>query len=121
MTWLWGVLAAAALAWPDRVAGPLDGVPLDRTIEAIAIGLVVPVLWCWHPRFLRSRRARALIVALLAWNVLAFAAFKREGWCVRFEPARAYVKDQTGAPHAWDVRADWRSDDPACSAIATRS
>ena len=27
MTWLWGSLTAVALLWPDRVSGPLDGVP----------------------------------------------------------------------------------------------
>jgi len=31
---LWGLLAAAALLWPDRISGPFDGVPLDRITEA---------------------------------------------------------------------------------------
>ena len=31
------------------------------------------------------------------------------------------VRDSTGKPHAWDIRADWRSSDPACSAVMTRS
>src|SRR5262245_2161625 len=47
--------------------------------------------------------------------------FVQDGWCLRFEPSRPYVKDGTGAPHSWDLRADWRSPDPACSAIMTRS
>ena len=121
MTWLWGLLAAAALLWPDRVAGALDGVPLDRALEAIAIGMVLPVLLVVHPRFLTTRAARVLIVLLLGAHLLTATTFKQDGWCVRFEPARRYVKDQTGAPHAWDLRADWRSPDPACSAIMTRS
>jgi hypothetical protein len=121
MTWLWGVLAVAALLWPDRVAGVFDGVPLDRVLEAIAIGMVLPVLLVVHPRFLTRAAARVLIVLLVAARVLTAATFKQDGWCVRFEPARRYVKDQTGAPHAWDLRADWRSPDPACSAIMTRS
>src|SRR5262245_37265360 len=121
MTWLWGLLAAAALLWPDRVAGALDGVPLDRALEAIAVGMVVPVLFVVQPRFVTTRAARVLIVLLAASRLLSASTFKQDGWCVRFEPARRYVKDQTGAPHAWDLRADWRSPDPACSAIMTRS
>jgi hypothetical protein len=31
------------------------------------------------------------------------------------------VRDSTGKPHAWDIRADWLADDPACSAVMTRS
>ena len=31
------------------------------------------------------------------------------------------VRDSTGKPHAWDLRADWLADDPVCSAIMTRS
>ena len=31
------------------------------------------------------------------------------------------VRESTGKPHAWDMRADWLADDPACSAIMTRS
>ena len=31
------------------------------------------------------------------------------------------VRDSTGKPHAWDMRADWLADDPACSAIMTDS
>ena len=44
MTWLWGLLAALALLWPDRISGPIDGVPLDRVLEAIAVGAILPVL-----------------------------------------------------------------------------
>ena len=36
-------------------------------------------------------------------------------------PSRPYVRDGAGKPHSWDVRADWMSVDPACSAIVTRS
>ena len=118
---LWGLLAAVALLWPDRISSAFDGVPLDRPPEAILIGLVFPCLWLFHPAFLRSRGARILIVALVAWRIVAAAALVQDGWCMRFEPARRYARDAQGAPHAWDLRADWRSPDPACSAIMTRS
>jgi hypothetical protein len=120
MTWLWGLLAALALLWPDRISAPLDGVPLDRTVEAILIGVVFPALWWFQPRFLRTRRARGLIILLWLWRVGAAVLFVPDGWCVRVAPSRPYVKDGTGAPHGWDLRADWRSPDPACTAIMTR-
>jgi hypothetical protein len=120
-TWLWGILAAAALAWPARTAGPLDGVPLEGVAKAILIGVVFPVLWWWHPRFLRTRIARGLVIALLSWKALGAVTLVPDGWCVRFEPERQLVKDETDrAPHSWDVRADWRADAPACSAVMRR-
>ena len=117
---LWGILAAGALLWPDRVSGPLDGVPLDQIGEAVLIAGVLPAFWYLHPRFLRSPRARACIVLLVAWRVCSAALLVQDDWCVRFQPARAFAKDSGTAPHAWDMRADWRSPDPACSAIVTR-
>ena len=71
MTWLWGSLAALALLWPDRISGPMDGVPLDHAIEAILVGVVFPALWWFQPRFLRSNAARAAIVLLILWKVSA--------------------------------------------------
>jgi hypothetical protein len=121
MTWLWGVAAAIALLWPDRISGPFDGVPLDRIPEAVVVAAAVPALWLIDRRFLRLALARTIVVALLSWRIVAAASCVRDGWCVRFVPARPYAKNATGAPHAWDLRADWRSVDPACSAIATRA
>ena len=118
---LWGILAAGALLWPDRIHGPFDGVPLDRLAEAVLVAGILPALWYLHPGFLRTARARACIVLLVVWRVCSALLFVQDGWCVRFEPARPFAKDAAGAPHAWDMRADWRSPDPACSAIMTRS
>jgi hypothetical protein len=120
MTWLWGTLAAAALLWPDRISGAFDGVPLDRIPEALVVGAAFPLLLALAPNFLRTRTARALVVLLLAWRAAASMLLVQDGWCVRFQPERPYVKDATGAPHAWDLRADWRSPDPTCSAVVTR-
>jgi len=120
MTGVWGLLALAALLWPDHLAGPFDGIPLDRQLEAVAIGLALPALWWFDSAFLRRRSARVLIVLLCVWKLFSSVALAQDGWCVRFEPARPYVQGQTGAPHAWDLRADWRASDPGCSAIMTR-
>ena len=121
MTWPWGLLAAVALLWPDRMVSWFDGAPLDRPAEAIAVAVVFPLLWALDPAFLKTRLARALIVTLLLWRALTSAALVQEGLCVRFQPMRPYVIQQRGAPHSWDVRADWRAPDPVCSAIMTRS
>jgi hypothetical protein len=117
---LWGLLAAAALLWPDRISGPFDGVPLDRVAEAVLVGGVLPTLWCLHPRFLRSSRARACILVLVTWRIASALLFVQDGWCVRFQPTRPFAKDAGRVPHAWDMRADWRTFEPACSAIMTR-
>jgi len=45
----------------------------------------------------------------------------QDGWCVQFVPAAPFAKDAGRVPHAWDLRADWRAFDPACSAVMTRS
>ena len=113
-------LAAIALLWPDRISSPIDGIPLDRTLEAILVGGVFPTLCVLHRDFVRTRFARACILALLAWKALGAAAFVQDGWCLRFEPARPYWIGAGKAPHAWDLRADWRDDEPACSAIVAR-
>jgi hypothetical protein len=115
------MLAAAGLLWPSRLSGPLDGMPLDRPAEAIAIGVVFPALWWCHPQFLRTRLARGLVLALVGWKALGGMTLVQDGWCLRVLPAAPLAKDAAGAPHSWDVRADWRSPNPACSAIVTRS
>ena len=102
------------------MSGPFDGVPIDRPAEAILLGVAVPALFWLHPRFLSTRFAQACVVALLGWKALTAVVFVQDGWCVRLAPGAPYAKDATGAPHSWDVRADWRSPDPACSAIMTR-
>jgi hypothetical protein len=106
MAWLWGLLAAGALLWPDRISGPFDGVPLDRLAEAVLIAGVFPALCFVCPEFLRTARARTCIVVLVVWKISSALLFVQDGWCVRFEPARPFAKDAAGAPHAWDMRAD---------------
>jgi hypothetical protein len=118
--WAWGLAAAAALLWPMRITGRFDGMPLDSAPEAILLGVVAPALLWLHSRFLTSRFARACVVALLVWKAVTALVFVQDGWCVRFDPPAQIVKDGTGAPHSWDVRADWQSATPSCSAIMTR-
>jgi hypothetical protein len=116
----WGIVGAGALLWPSRLSGPLDGIPLDTTGKALVLGIVLPVLWWFHSQFLATRFARACILALIAWKAVTAAALVQDGWCVRFVPSAPLTKDAGGAPHSWDVRADWRAADPSCSAIMRR-
>jgi hypothetical protein len=116
----WAVAAGLGLLWPSHIASTFDGAPLDQPLEAILIGLVFPLLVACDVTFLRRRFAKVAIVVLLVSRGLS-VFFTQEGWCIRFEPMRPYVIGQTGRPHAWDVRADWRSSNPLCSAIETRS
>ena len=114
----WSLFTLAALLWPAKIAGLFDGAPLDGGAEAVLIGLVVPILCWFHPAFFRTRLARILIVSIALLRI-ADAQFTQGGLCVRFDPQRTIVRDQTGRPHSWDVRADWRSADPRCSAVMT--
>jgi hypothetical protein len=119
-TALWSALLAAAVLWPARLAGPLDGVPLDTVADAILIGLVLPVLVALDRRVLAQRLVRVTIVLLLAWKATLGMTMAADGWCLRFtSPAPLFV-DDVHVPHAWDVRADWRNNPPRCSAIMTR-
>ncbi len=111
--------ALVALLWPSRISGPLHGMPLDGAVDVVVIAVAVPFLWIYDRRFLRTRTAWILIAALLAWKISSSVFLAQDGWCVRVTPSRPYAKDATGAPHSWDVRADWRSPDPSCSAVMT--
>lgn len=118
-TWWWGLACLLAFWWPSRVSGLFDGAPLNGDIESLAAGLIVPALWWFHRSFLSWRPAQVGIV-LLALLKASASLISQDGWCVRFDLAEPVVKDHTGRPHSWDVRADWRSPDPACSAVMTR-
>jgi hypothetical protein len=118
---MWRVLVLAAVLWPSRLSGVFDGPPLDTGLEAVTLGLIVPVLAWAHPAFLRRLIPRAIILAILALKIGAALTLQQEGWCVTFAPPKPMVRDSTGKPHAWDPRADWLADDPVCSAIMTRS
>ena len=114
MTGVWGLLALAALLWPDRLAGPFDGVPLDRQLEADryrprAAGAVVV-----RSRVSPPPRSRASSSSCCACgNCFRRRRSSRTAGACASSRRGPYVKGQTGAPHAWDLRADWRSPDPA--------
>jgi hypothetical protein len=118
---VWRVITLVALLWPSHVSGWFDGAPLDSLSEALAAGLIAPALVWLHPSFLRKTAVRALVAAIVAIKLAAAVSLQQDGWCITFDPPRPMVRDSTGKPHSWDIRADWLADDPACSAVMTDS
>src|ERR1051325_5109384 len=89
------VLLLIAAWWPARITGLFDGAPFDNAPDALVLGLLLPMLLWLTPAVFRTRRAIAIVVALLAWKAFSAAALVEDGWCTRVEPARAYVNDGT--------------------------
>lgn len=116
----WAAVCAAVLLWPAPIDTPLGGAPLESRWAAILIGLTLPLLWCLQPAFLRTRPAIVIIVLIGAWKTATTATTVRDGWCLRVDALHPITLAGTRVPHAWDVRADWRTLVPACSAIMTR-
>ena len=114
----WSIATLAVLLWPAKIPGTFDGAPLDGGIEAVVVGLVVPSLAWFYGAFFKNRFATIAVIALALVRI-ADAQMTQGGWCVRFDTPAPIVKDSTGRIHSWDVRADWRSADPACSAVIT--
>ena len=114
------ILALAALWWPGRFTGIFDGVPLDSAPDAIVLGLILPVLLAATPGVCRDRRVQIVVIALLAWKALSFAAFTQGGLCARVVPLQPVLHATSGALKNWDMRADWLASDPRCTAIADR-
>jgi hypothetical protein len=109
------LLALVALWWPGRLTGIFDGAPFDTAADAVVLGLLLPILLWLTPAAGRDRRIQVLVLALLAWKIFSSAALVQEGLCARVE-----VPGRAAAVKNWDVRTDWLSPDPRCSAIADR-
>jgi hypothetical protein len=109
-----------AVLWPARLTGPLDGIPLDRPVEAALLGLLLAFLVVLEPRILRRSIYRGLVIALVIWKAASGAALVQDGWCLQFTTPQPLYRNMGLVPHAWDVRADWRSPAPRCSAVMTR-
>ncbi len=126
-TTMWSAALAVGLLWPARTFSAFDGVPLDGRVEAIAVGVLVPALWWLDRSILRRPAARALIVALLAIK-LAGSVLVQEGLCAKFSTTAPLqgviltmpIDEPRGVLRSWDVRADWRADEPVCTAILDR-
>ena len=61
-----------------------------------------------------------MVDACCCWKAATGALLAQDGWCLRFTlPVPVFV-DGVTVPHSWDVRADWLTPVPTCSAIMTR-
>lgn len=118
-TAIWAGLALVALLWPSPLAGPYDGAPLDFALEASMAAAIVFAVWL-RPQLIGARFSKALIVALLGWNLVASATASMDGWCLQFVSPIPLFRDTGRVPHSWDMRADWRTPSPRCSAILRR-
>jgi hypothetical protein len=124
----WTVLALAAVVWPSPIIGPLDGAPLDGAVEAVAFGVLLPVLWWFTRAPVHSKAVRGLVVLLLAWKVVATLAVQQQGLCAATfarQPISGTVhtmriSEPHGALRSWDLRADLWDEVPRCTAILTR-
>jgi hypothetical protein len=116
---MWTLVLTAALLWPGHGIGVLDGIPLDRRLEAVVVGALVPALWWLHPAFTRHAIVKGAIVLLAALKVADATLLTQQGWCARFETAPLYENGPV-VQTSWDVRADFRAAAPQCSAIAAR-
>lgn len=118
-TAFWAAVLAVTALWPARLAGPLDGAPLDTPSQAWVIGALLPIAVWLAPASLTRRPTIVLIVVLFAWKAITAAVLVQDGWCLRFtSPVPVFVGGVT-VPHSWDIRADWRAQTPRCSAIMT--
>lgn len=119
MRLVWAAALVAAVLWPSRIIGPLDGAPLDAPLEAILIGLVLPLLWTLNPGFLRGFLPKALIVFVLTWKMATALLMTQGGWCAEFltpdPPPGSYRLDRS-----WDLRTYFEGAPPSCSAIVAR-
>lgn len=118
----------AAVLWPSRFLGPLDGAPLDRPLEAIALGLALPWLFWLGRDVCQSRAFRAAVCALLMWKCLTAAAAGQQGLCATFQSPQPFsgiagvirIDEPHGLLRSWDVRADIWREEPRCTAILSR-
>ena len=125
---IWIVALAVAVLWPSRVLSPLDGIPLNGAFEAVLLGVALPALVWLNPVGLRQPLVRIAIVGLLVLKAVAVAAVPQQGLCARFTTTAPFrgvistidIDEPAGLLRSWDVRADWRSASPRCTAIFDR-
>ena len=85
---MWTLLLVAAVLWPSRLAGLLDGAPLDTPLEVVAIGLLLAWLLVTDRQWLTRPLARTLVVGLLM----------KSGSSSRLPPALNPPEPDQGAP-----------------------
>jgi hypothetical protein len=85
--------------------------------------------WWLDRGFLRTPVARLCTVLLLLFKGGATLTLAQQGLCAKFsttDPMSGEIQtipmnEPTGVLRSWDVRADWRSGHPACTAVVDRA
>lgn len=121
-------MLAAAVLWPSRFLGPFDGAPLDRPLEAIALGLLLPWAFWLGREACRSQAFRVVVLVLLAWKASTAAVAVQQGLCAQVrapEPLHGvafamFIDEPRGYLRSWDARADLWDAEPACTAVLSR-
>ncbi|MBI2870554.1 MAG: hypothetical protein HYY14_02460 [Candidatus Omnitrophica bacterium] len=93
---------------------------MDRGWEAVLLGMLLPVLLWFHSVFLRKSWVKALIAGLLVLKLCMSFFLTQAGWCGRIIGPDYRDADTLIVEKSWDVRADWRSKEPRCSAVIDR-
>jgi hypothetical protein len=117
---LWGIALVAAVAWPGRFVGPLDGAPFDSAVELVVLAVALPALWWFHPAFLKTATARAIVALLLVSKIAIWVALPQGGWCGDFLVKNPPETPGWGLTRSWDARTIWEQTPASCSAIVAR-
>jgi len=125
---IWIAVALAAVLWPSHTLSALHGAPLDTRAGALVLGLALPVLVWIHRRYLDHAAVRAVIIALALVKLADVSLLTQQGLCAKSRTSAPFstsvltipIDEPAGVLRSWDVRADWRSDAPRCTAIVDR-
>jgi hypothetical protein len=116
----WGIVLVAAVASPGRFVGPLDGAPFDTALELVVLAVALPVLWFFHPSFMKTRTARAASALLLAFKIASWATLPQGGWCGDFLMNNRPETAGWRLTRSWDARTIFERTPASCSAIVAR-
>jgi hypothetical protein len=116
---VWGLALVAAVVWPGRVVSPLDGAPLDTTLDLVVLAVALPAVWWLYPSFLQTAVARLLIGLLLAWKIAAWAMLPQGGWCVDFLVKQPVAIGGWRLTRSWDAHVFGEPTPASCSAVMT--
>ena len=117
---IWAGLGLAALLWPSRTRRSASTAPLSISPSKPSPRLPRCSRSGFTPASCARPAPRAIIVLLLAWQALVANSVSMDGWCLRFVSPVPLFRATGYVPHSWDVRADWRTPVPECSAIMRR-
>jgi hypothetical protein len=123
------IALVAAVLWPSHTLSALHGAPLDTRAGALVLGLAIPVLLWIQRRYLDYTLVRVAVIALAVVKLADVTLLTQQGLCAKSTTGAPFsttvltipIDEPAGILRSWDVRADWRSETPACTAIVDRA